>query len=602
MTSSPPGTGIWRPLRRWAPRRSTRARRARCRPPSERSRSRDPRWPPRAQPARRCGRPPLRRSAGAAGPGLPGQQPATNATAASARAMAASVSSAVRPSTLAITSPVASRHPRTDLCSWRAVLPNRAPRRPGTAGAAARQVQCGAVPQPATTAGRAVQPGQGLRHPGRVPGRARVHRVGRPAPHLRRSRRPLAPPRLLPPRPGPAGAPPSATELAGHESGQDHVGPVPLQRQRVPRGDARLVPGPGRPLQRQLPLRGRGAALPARRRQAAGPDPPLLPRPTLAEVLPELAAASRCSSRWPTSRATPLLARGGALRGGPGRGLDPDGAPVDPSPDDLYILYTGGTTGMPKGVLWRQHDIFMAAMGGRKVGTWEIVDELRGHHRAAGRDAHRCELILLPPLMHGAAQWAAFILMAEGATMVFPDDPRRVDPDDVWSHRRAGAGQRHDASWATPCCGLSSTSSTGSSYDLSSLFAVGNGGAPLTPAVRAMATRAAAQPGDLRLGRLLGDRGADARRPRSTSVEVGHLPARARHRRRGRVADARARAGTRGQRVAGPDRERAARLPGRRREDGAHLPGDRRRPLLDPRRPGPPPGRRARSSCWAATR
>ena len=47
----------------------------------------------------------------------------------------------------------------------------------------------------------------------------------------------------------------------------------------------------------------------------------------------------------------------------------PAGPPVEPSPDDLYILYTGGTTGMPKGVLWRQHDIFMAAMGGRTIGT-----------------------------------------------------------------------------------------------------------------------------------------------------------------------------------------------------------------------------------------
>src|SRR5262249_36319755 len=34
------------------------------------------------------------------------------------------------------------------------------------------------------------------------------------------------------------------------------------------------------------------------------------------------------------------------------------------SPDDLYILYTGGTTGMPKGVMWRAEDIFFAAMGG----------------------------------------------------------------------------------------------------------------------------------------------------------------------------------------------------------------------------------------------
>jgi fatty-acyl-CoA synthase len=36
-----------------------------------------------------------------------------------------------------------------------------------------------------------------------------------------------------------------------------------------------------------------------------------------------------------------------------------------PSGDDLYVLDTGGTTGMPKGVLWRQHDIFLSSMGTR---------------------------------------------------------------------------------------------------------------------------------------------------------------------------------------------------------------------------------------------
>jgi fatty-acyl-CoA synthase len=44
-------------------------------------------------------------------------------------------------------------------------------------------------------------------------------------------------------------------------------------------------------------------------------------------------------------------------------GLTAPSLPV-PSPDDLYLVCTGGTTGTPKGVLWRQHDIFVSAMGG----------------------------------------------------------------------------------------------------------------------------------------------------------------------------------------------------------------------------------------------
>ena len=45
-------------------------------------------------------------------------------------------------------------------------------------------------------------------------------------------------------------------------------------------------------------------------------------------------------------------------------GASPARPPVDWSPDDLYTLYTGGTTGQPKGVLWRQADVFVAAMAG----------------------------------------------------------------------------------------------------------------------------------------------------------------------------------------------------------------------------------------------
>ncbi|MDP7571260.1 MAG: AMP-binding protein, partial [Myxococcota bacterium] len=53
--------------------------------------------------------------------------------------------------------------------------------------------------------------------------------------------------------------------------------------------------------------------------------------------------------------------------------MEPELPDLDHSPDDLYILYTGGTTGMPKGVLWRSADIYVAAMGGRRLDGMEMA-------------------------------------------------------------------------------------------------------------------------------------------------------------------------------------------------------------------------------------
>ena len=206
--------------------------------------------------------------------------------------------------------------------------------------------------------------------------------------------------------------------------------------------------------------------------------------PTLAEVLPTLDSPPDVLLQVEDESGHPLLP-GAVWYEEALAAASPDGAPVDPSPDDLYVLYTGGTTGMPKGVLWRQHDIFMAAMGGRKVGTWERVQSYEGLTERLA-ESTPLRLLVLPPLMHGAAQWACFMLMAQGATLVFPHDTRRVDPDDVWSTvEREKANTMTivgDAILRPLVLQLDKKS-----YDLSSFFAVGNGGAPLTPAVRAMA-------------------------------------------------------------------------------------------------------------------
>ena len=95
-------------------------------------------------------------------------------------------------------------------------------------------------------------------------------------------------------------------------------------------------------------------------------------------MLPELSSPPEVLLQVADESGHPLLDGAVAYEEALAEG-DPTGAPVEPSPDDLYILYTGGTTGMPKGVLWRQHDIFLAAMGGRKVGKpGRFVDGYEG--------------------------------------------------------------------------------------------------------------------------------------------------------------------------------------------------------------------------------
>ena len=97
-------------------------------------------------------------------------------------------------------------------------------------------------------------------------------------------------------------------------------------------------------------------------------------------------------------------------------------SPVDLSPDDRYILYTGGTTGMPKGTLWRQGDFLAAALG-----VTAPLDQIVADAQA------RAGLRTLPsaPFMHGAAHWNALSAWTSGGTVVVQDDPTRLDPADV---------------------------------------------------------------------------------------------------------------------------------------------------------------------------
>lgn len=160
-------------------------------------------------------------------------------------------------------------------------------------------------------------------------------------------------------------------------------------------------------------------------------------------------------------------------------GASADRPGVTPSGDDLYIVYTGGTTGMPKGVLWRSADIFVAAMGGRKPDGVELesLDELAAQVQASGG----LRALVGPPFMHGAAQWSSFMLMTMGASLVVPDVVKKLDPDDflgkIGQEKITSITIVGDA-FARPLLDQMAKKD----YDLSSLVIIGSGGAPLSTA------------------------------------------------------------------------------------------------------------------------
>ena len=141
---------------------------------------------------------------------------------------------------------------------------------------------------------------------------------------------------------------------------------LPPQRQRVPRVDARRLEGPGRAAQRQLPLRRRRAdaicsATPERRRSwCTDAFAPTLRRraPSLPELRVILQVADDSGHR--------VAARRGLVRGGVGGGVARTAIGHSGVPTTSTSSYTGGTTGMPKGVLWRNGDAMIECFGGRR--------------------------------------------------------------------------------------------------------------------------------------------------------------------------------------------------------------------------------------------
>ncbi len=151
------------------------------------------------------------------------------------------------------------------------------------------------------------------------------------------------------------------------------------------------------------------------------------------------------------------------------------------SADDLYILYTGGTTGMPKGVMWRHEDLFFGAlMGGNPYGAPPERPEQVAQNAETGPTITS---LAAAPLMHGAAQWAALIFLLGGKRLVLCPT-KRFDAGRIWQliqDEKVNTLSIVGDAMARPLAEALDTNR----HDVSSLFVIGSGGATFSEGVKA---------------------------------------------------------------------------------------------------------------------
>ncbi|MFI2336616.1 AMP-binding protein [Nocardia rhamnosiphila] len=148
---------------------------------------------------------------------------------------------------------------------------------------------------------------------------------------------------------------------------------------------------------------------------------------------------------------------------------------IETSPDDVVMLCTGGTTGRPKGVLWRQGDMYVSSMNGADHESLEPLAQLvavTGYVWFA-----------VSPLSHAAGIWTSFAGLLAGQTILLYDDREKFD-----ARTALTAAQRERAALMTivgdAYAGPLVRELRARHYDLDSLMAIGTGGAATNPTNR----------------------------------------------------------------------------------------------------------------------
>ncbi|OBG30124.1 acyl-CoA synthetase [Mycobacterium sp. 852002-51057_SCH5723018] len=150
------------------------------------------------------------------------------------------------------------------------------------------------------------------------------------------------------------------------------------------------------------------------------------------------------------------------------------------SADDIYLLYTGGTTGFPKGVMWRHEDIYRVLFGGTDFATGEFVKDEYDLAKAAAANPPMVRYPI-PPMIHGATQSATWMSLFSGQTTVLAPE---FNADEVWrtihDHKVNLLFFTGDA-MARP---LLDALNKDNDYDLSSLYLLASTAALFSPSIK----------------------------------------------------------------------------------------------------------------------